>query len=183
MWRFGFYFHIQPNIQLPLLRTDIHTLAISPSREYIQCILTPLPPPSPQVLNFWELTQKWSRWISDWYSSFKLLMVGHGESSAGSYLSNPTSTTPSHCAVIILFNIVPVHQLLWLALHELTACSVHDLYTIFKPLWVAHHWWSEHGARIKWPARLHNIQNPDIDLFKMFSRWILHIFRALIQSE
>ena len=29
-------------------------------------------------------------------------MVGHGGSSAGSYLANPTSTIPSHCVVIIL---------------------------------------------------------------------------------
>ena len=30
-------------------------------------------------------------------------MVGHGGSSAGSYLADPTSPIPSHCAVIILF--------------------------------------------------------------------------------
>ena len=30
-------------------------------------------------------------------------MLGHGGSSAGSYLANPTSPIPSHCAVIILF--------------------------------------------------------------------------------
>ena len=43
-------------------------------------------------------------------------MVGHGGSSAGSYLANPTSPIPSHYAVIILFKVVPVHQLSWLAL-------------------------------------------------------------------
>ena len=32
-------------------------------------------------------------------------MVGHGGSSAGSYLADPTSPSPSHCAVIILFKI------------------------------------------------------------------------------
>ena len=46
-------------------------------------------------------------------------MVGHGGSSAGSYLADPTSPIPSHCAVIILFKSVPVHQLSWLALKEL----------------------------------------------------------------
>ena len=30
-------------------------------------------------------------------------MVGHGRSSVGSYLADPTSPIPSHCAVIILF--------------------------------------------------------------------------------
>ena len=46
-------------------------------------------------------------------------MVGHGGSSAGSYLADPTSPIPSHCAVIILFKCVAVHQLSWLALEEL----------------------------------------------------------------
>ena len=41
----------------------------------------------------------------------KTLMVGHGGSSAGSYLADPTSPIPSHCAVVILFKSVPVHQL------------------------------------------------------------------------
>ena len=46
-------------------------------------------------------------------------MVGNGGSSAGLYLADPTSPILSHCAVIILFKGVPVHQLLWLALQEL----------------------------------------------------------------
>ena len=33
-------------------------------------------------------------------------MLGHGGSSAGSYLADPTSPIPSHCAVIILFQSV-----------------------------------------------------------------------------
>ena len=32
---------------------------------------------------------------------YKALMLGHGGSSAGSYLADPTSPIPSHCAVII----------------------------------------------------------------------------------
>ena len=43
-------------------------------------------------------------------------MLGHGGSSAGSYLADPVSPIPSHCAVIILFRSVPVHQLSRLAL-------------------------------------------------------------------
>ena len=46
-------------------------------------------------------------------------MVGYWGSSAGSYLTDPTSPMPSHYAVIILFKSVPVHQLSWLALQEL----------------------------------------------------------------
>ena len=47
-------------------------------------------------------------------------MLGHGGSSAGSYLADPTSPIPSHCTVIILFQSVAVHQLSWLALYELS---------------------------------------------------------------
>ena len=47
-------------------------------------------------------------------------MVGHGGRSAGSYLADPTSPIPSHYAVVILFKSVPVHQLSWQALQELT---------------------------------------------------------------
>ena len=43
-------------------------------------------------------------------------MVGHGGSSAGSYLADPTFPMPLHCAVINLFKSVSVHQLLRLAL-------------------------------------------------------------------
>ena len=45
-------------------------------------------------------------------------MLGHGGSSAGSYLADPTSPIPLHCTVIILFQSVAVHQLSWLALYE-----------------------------------------------------------------
>ena len=53
----------------------------------------------------------WREWISDSYCSLKPLCSGHGGSSAGSYLADPTSSIPSHCAVIILFQSVAVHQL------------------------------------------------------------------------
>ena len=58
----------------------------------------------------------WSGWISDSYCSLKPLCSGHGGSSAGSYPADPTSPIPSHCAVIILFQSVTVHQLSRLAL-------------------------------------------------------------------
>ena len=46
-----------------------------------------------KVLNFWKLTS---------YCSLKPLWSGLGGSSAGSYLADPTSPIPFHCAVIIL---------------------------------------------------------------------------------
>ena len=58
----------------------------------------------------------WREWISWQLLQLKTLMLGHGGSSAGSYLADPTSPIPSHCAVIILFQSVAVHQLSWLAL-------------------------------------------------------------------
>ena len=51
-------------------------------------------------------------WLDLWQLlELKTLMLGHGGSSAGSYLADPTSPIPLHCAVIILFQSVPVHQL------------------------------------------------------------------------
>ena len=37
------------------------------------------------------------------YYSLNLLKVGHGEGSVDLYLADPTSSIPSHCAVIVLF--------------------------------------------------------------------------------
>ena len=50
-------------------------------------------------VDLWQLLQR------------KTLAGGHGGSSASSYLADPKSPIPSHCAVIILFKGVPVHQL------------------------------------------------------------------------
>ena len=55
--------------------------------------------------------------------SYVTVMVRHGGSSAGSYLTDPTSPISSHCAVIILFKSVPVHQLSWLALLKDKHCE------------------------------------------------------------
>ena len=45
-----------------------------------------------KVLNFWKFTS---------YCSLKPLWSGHGGSSASSYLDDPTSPIPSHCASIV----------------------------------------------------------------------------------
>ena len=38
-------------------------------------------------------------------------MVGHGGSSAGSYLTDPTSPIPSHCASIVVTSTLRVKQI------------------------------------------------------------------------
>ena len=59
-------------------------------------------------------------WVDLWQLLLlKTFMVGHGASSASSYLTDPTSPIPSHCAVVILCKSVPVHQLSWLAIQEI----------------------------------------------------------------
>ena len=52
------------------------------------------------MLNFWKFT-----------SYCKPLWSGMGESSAGSYLANPTSPIPSHCASIVVTSTVRVKAL------------------------------------------------------------------------
>ena len=66
-------------------------------------------------------------------------MVGHGGSSAGSYLAAPTSPFPSDCAVITLFKSVPVHQLSWLALYRLQCSYIsHPVLALIDPLFILH---------------------------------------------
>ena len=55
-----------------------------------------------KVLNSWKLTS---------YCSLEPLMVGHGGSSAGSYLADPTSPIPSHCASIAATSTVRVKSI------------------------------------------------------------------------
>ena len=57
-----------------------------------------------KALNFWKFTS---------YCSLKTLMVGHGGSSAGSYLVDPTSPIPSHCASIVATSTLRVNYCLW----------------------------------------------------------------------
>ena len=40
-------------------------------------------------------------------------MVGHGESSGGSYLADPTSPIPSHCVSIVVTSTVRVNTVLY----------------------------------------------------------------------
>ena len=54
------------------------------------------------VLNFWKFTS---------YCSLKPLWSGMGGSSAGSYLADPTSPIPSHCALIVATSTVRVNHI------------------------------------------------------------------------
>ena len=78
----------------------IHAYILCQKHALTQCLTLTLPGPSAGVSG-----------SLDSYCNLKTLMLGHGGSSAGSYLADPTSPIPSHCAVIILFQSVTVHQL------------------------------------------------------------------------
>ena len=54
-----------------------------------------------KVLNFWKFTS---------YCNLRPLWSGHGGSSAGSYLADPTSPIPSHCASIVVTSTVRVKR-------------------------------------------------------------------------
>ena len=59
------------------------------------------------------------------------LMVGHGESSAGSYLADPTSPIPSHCASIVTTSSVRVKVAPWIILHF---WSQRKLYSLLRQI-------------------------------------------------
>ena len=63
-----------------------------------------------------NLLQNNGVFVSQALKNLTALMLGHWGSCASSYLADPTSPIPSHCAVITLFKSVPVHQLSQLAL-------------------------------------------------------------------
>ena len=50
-------------------------------------------------------------------------MVGHGGSSAGSYLADPTSPIPSHCASIVVTSTLRVMG--FTDLHKYTEVKIH----------------------------------------------------------
>ena len=52
-------------------------------------------------------------------------MVGHGRSSAGSYLVDPTSPIPSHCASIVMTSTLTVN--VWCSLCRKRSASREDI--------------------------------------------------------
>ena len=62
------------------------------------------------VIRVWSIVTLSHGGSLDTYCSLKPLWSGM-ESSASSYLADPSSPIPSHCAVINLFKSVPVHEL------------------------------------------------------------------------
>ena len=74
-----------------------------------------------KVLNFWKCTS---------YCSLKPLWSGMGGSSAGSYLANPTSPIPSHCASIVAASTVRVN-------HHKSSIPKSD--QVFVGMWIIDH--------------------------------------------
>ena len=62
-------------------------------------------------------------------------MVGHEGSSAGSYLADPTSPIPSHCASIVTTSIVRVNKILYvIILHKLAPHNPIDMVLLWEEL-------------------------------------------------
>ena len=55
-------------------------------------------------------------------------MVGHGGSNAGSYLADPTSPIPSHCASIVATSTLRVKLVLFMARSHWAFLSVADAF-------------------------------------------------------
>ena len=53
-------------------------------------------------------------------------MVGHGGSSAGSYLADPTSPIPSHCASIVVTSTLRVKKTCLLNLNNISQQCIYD---------------------------------------------------------
>ena len=84
------------------------------------------------VLNFWKFTS---------YCSLKPFMVRHGGTSAGSYLADPTSPIPSHCASIVVTSTLRVNcsascivGWLWLCQGHMHVATVRVFYLTVKVL-------------------------------------------------
>ena len=91
-----------------------------------------------KVLNFWKVTS---------YCTLETLMVGHGGSSAGSYLANPTSPIPSHCASIVVTSTVRVNMRLcsyettpnYISIHfNIIYCIFHGTASVLLYVYVMH---------------------------------------------
>ena len=85
-------------------------------------------------------------------------MVGHGGSSAGSYLANPTFPIPSHCASVVMTSTLRVNALWslmwwwvttveWSKFHWLTQINYSSLLCCSICLW---HSWSLGALHLQW---------------------------------
>ena len=60
-------------------------------------------------------------------------MVGHGGSSAGLYLADPTSPIPSHCASIVVTSTLRVKWLKFVAEASGGGVYLHGVCSVFSP--------------------------------------------------
>ena len=77
-------------------------------------------------------------------------MVGHGGSSAGSYLADPTSPIPSHCASIVVASTLRVNII--------RRCGKGRCVRVNKPVYIRVH--------IHWFTRVNTIETHLIPLLK-----------------
>ena len=74
-------------------------------------------------------------------------MIGHGGSSAGSYLADPTSPIPSHCASVAPTSTLRVKLAHIDSLIHLPPCTLFDL-NIFYFIYMKRDW-AEHRCYVK----------------------------------
>ena len=108
-------------------------------------------------------------------------MVGHGGSSAGSYLADPTSPIPSHCASIVATSTVRVKTVVNICWHTSRSSlqTANDSGRIYI----------SHGQIVHWKAWAHIVDcNKDlqqlfitlsINFYYMFTIYLLYMFDLL----
>ena len=77
-------------------------------------------------------------------------MVEHGGSSAGSYLADPTSPIPSHCASIVATSTLRVNGKYDLDIHDWDASDEHTFTVLHTP---------QIGVEPLWKALQNDLQN------------------------
>ena len=69
-------------------------------------------------------------------------MVGHGGSSAGSYLADPTSPIPSHCASIVVTSTLRVNYVAYTAISAWQFAALRQVRKnlLLSPIDIIIHW-------------------------------------------
>ena len=92
--------------------------------EYISC-------PWDSCLNHCTINPESAEFLKIyWLLELKTLMVGHGGSSAGSYLTDPTFPIPSHCASIVATSTLRVKDLCYQVIAKIQFQCVLDSHMV-----------------------------------------------------